>query len=64
MRVIALESRIRGVIRRILEHLGRGAPQVKERGPPLDFASWHHCSIAVAQDAGDGRIDFPISTMR
>jgi hypothetical protein len=21
----------------------------------------HHCSVALAQDAGDGRIDFPIS---
>jgi len=28
------------VIRRILEHLGLWAPQVKDRGPPLDFASW------------------------
>jgi hypothetical protein len=38
MRVIALIEEP-GVIRRILEHLGRWAPQVKERGPPLDFAS-------------------------
>jgi len=29
-----------GVIRRILEHSGRWAPQAKENGPPLDFASW------------------------
>jgi len=39
MRVIALIKEP-GVIRRILEHPGLWAPQVKERGPPLDFASW------------------------
>jgi len=39
VRVIAL-MQDPGVIRRILEHLGLWAPQVKERGPPLDFASW------------------------
>jgi hypothetical protein len=39
MRVIALIEDAE-VIRRILEHLGLWVPQVKDRGPPLDFASW------------------------
>lgn len=39
MRIIALIEDA-GVIRRILEHLGLWAPQVKERSPPLDSASW------------------------
>lgn len=29
-----------GLIRHILEHLGRRAPLPTERSPPLDFASW------------------------
>jgi hypothetical protein len=44
MRVIALIEDP-GVMRRILEHLGRWAPQVKERGPPLDFASWSESTL-------------------
>ena len=39
MRAIALIEDP-GVIRRILEHLGRWARQAMERSPPLDFASW------------------------
>jgi hypothetical protein len=39
MRVIALIG-YPGVIRRILEHLGRWALQAMERSPPPDFASW------------------------
>jgi hypothetical protein len=39
MRVIALIEDP-GVIRRILEHVGRWAPQAMERSPPLDFAGW------------------------
>ena len=39
MRVIALIEDPQ-IIRRILEHLGLWVPQVKERSPPLDPASW------------------------
>ena len=39
MRVIALIEDA-GVIRRILEHLGRWAPQVSERSPPLGPEAW------------------------
>jgi hypothetical protein len=38
-RVIALIEE-RGVIRRILEHLGLWAPVVTERSPPLGAAAW------------------------
>jgi len=39
MRVISLIEDSQ-VIRRVLEHLGMWAPQVKEQSPPLDSASW------------------------
>ena len=39
MRVIALIDDPRGV-RRILEHLGRWAPEATERGPPVPAADW------------------------
>jgi hypothetical protein len=44
MRVIALIEDP-GVVRRILEHLGLWAPQVKERSPPLDSASWSESTL-------------------
>ena len=39
MRVIALIDDPR-VVRRILEHLGRWAPEATERGPPVPAADW------------------------
>ena len=39
MRVIALIDDP-GVVRHILEHLGRWAPEVTERGPPVPAADW------------------------
>lgn len=39
MRVIALIDDP-GVIRRILEHLGRCAPEAPERGPPAQALDW------------------------
>ena len=39
MRVIALIDDP-GVVRRILEHLGRWAPEPAERGPPADAPDW------------------------
>jgi hypothetical protein len=35
-----------------------GSPDRAHRAPIR-----HHCSVALAQDAGDGRIDFPISAL-
>jgi len=47
MRVIALIEDA-GVIRRILEHLGRWALEPPERSPPLDPASWpRHASLPL-----------------
>ena len=39
MRVIALIDDP-GVVRRILEHLGRWAPEASERGPPVPHPEW------------------------
>ncbi len=39
MRVIALIDDP-GVVRRILEHLGRWAPEASERGPPAAVPTW------------------------
>ena len=39
MRVIALIDD-RGVVRRILEHLGRWVPKPTERGPPAQAPDW------------------------
>jgi hypothetical protein len=39
MRVIALIDDP-GVVRRILEHLGRWAPEATERGPPMAPPEW------------------------
>ena len=39
MRVIALIDDP-GVVRRILEHLGRWAPEPAERGPPEEVTDW------------------------
>jgi hypothetical protein len=41
-----------------MEH-ARAAPIARHRAHRAPIR--HHCSVALAQDAGDGRIDFPIS---
>ncbi len=47
MRVIALIDDL-GVIRCILEHLGRCAPQVTQRSPPLGPEAWPvHASLPL-----------------
>ena len=47
MRVIALIEDP-GVIRRILEHLGRWAPLATQRSPPLGAETWpRHASLPL-----------------
>jgi hypothetical protein len=44
MRIIALIEDP-AVVRRILEHLGRWAPEASERAPPAPDAEWPHNAV-------------------
>ena len=49
MRVIALIDDP-AVVRRILEHLGRWAPEPAERGPPVQAPDWPRNAVILLAD--------------